>query len=61
MPTILVEVRNVYGKDLIYPANHNASLLAKLVGKKTLTAHELEIAKQLGHEVNVRPSYQAVA
>jgi len=46
-----VEVRKVYGVDLIYPANDAALKLAELVGNKTLNLRQLELAKALGHEV----------
>lgn len=54
MPSILVEVRSVYGNERIYPANLNAEMLCRLVGKKTLSREDLRIARELGHEVNER-------
>jgi histone H3/H4 len=52
MPTsLLIEYRTVYGQALIYPANLNAALFCTLTGRKTLSARDLEIARQLGHIV----------
>jgi hypothetical protein len=45
----LVEVKSVYGQDMVYPACDKSSLLAKLSGKTTLTNETLAIAKQLGY------------
>ena len=45
----LVEVKSVYGQDMVYPACDKSSLLAKLSGKTTLTNETLALAKQLGY------------
>jgi hypothetical protein len=45
---IILEKRNVYGKDLIYPACHIANALIKLKDKKTFTKNDLEVFKSLG-------------
>lgn len=48
---IEIEIRNVYGRDLAFPANPAAHNLAKLVGQKTISPAQLQIAQQLGHEI----------
>jgi hypothetical protein len=48
---VLVEVRNVYGRETIYPANDNAERLAAIAGAKTLQLRHLELARGLGLEV----------
>jgi len=48
---ILVERRNVYGNDMIYPKCETAKLLAKLANHATLTKHDISVIKQLGYEV----------
>lgn len=48
---IEVEARNVYGKELIYPVNHEARLAAQLMGTKTLDPAKLGILQQMGIEV----------
>ena len=35
MNPVQVEVRNVYGNELIYPANDTAKTFAALIGKKS--------------------------
>lgn len=48
---ITVKVKNVYGQDLIYPADDNAQRFAQLTGKKTFTKYDLRLIKELGYEV----------
>jgi|TARA_R110000823_G_C15725656_1_gene479173 hypothetical protein len=46
-----VEARNVYGKELYYPANDRAQTFLKLTGKKTFDKTELKIVEQVGYNV----------
>ena len=46
-----VEVRNVYGNELIYPVNEPAKIFASLTGNKTLTLVDLQRIQSLGFEV----------
>jgi hypothetical protein len=48
-----VQVKNIYGNDLIYPMNEQAKILAKIAGKVTLTPITVELAKQLGIKFEV--------
>lgn len=48
---IKVQIRNKYGRPLIYPVNQAACDLAELVGATTLTPRVLNQAKKLGHEI----------
>lgn len=48
---IEVEVRSVFGKDLIYPVNETAKVLARIAGTKTLSTTDLENAVKLGLNV----------
>lgn len=52
---ILVEIKTVYGRELIYPLCDKALLLAELAGKKTLDRTDLAIIQRLGFQVNVKP------
>ena len=45
---IILEKRNVYGKDLIYPSCHVANALIKLGDKKTFKKSHLDVFKSLG-------------
>lgn len=46
-----VEVRNVYGNEMIYPANFAAERFAAIAGKKTLSRADLTNIKGLGFAV----------
>ena len=48
---IFVEMKNVYGNDLIYPKCETAKLLAELACHATLTQRDLSVIKRLGYEV----------
>lgn len=51
---IVVEVRNVYGNQNIYPLCDNARAFAKLTGKKTLSHADLITIGALGFGLNVK-------
>lgn len=51
---ILVCIRNVYGNELIYPVCEKAKLFAKLAGRKTLGAADIQTIKALGYSVKVQ-------
>ncbi len=53
--TIAIEVRNVYGRETIYPANETASLIAAIAGTKTLTHATLQLAERLGYTIETVP------
>lgn len=48
---VAVEVRNVYGNELIYPVNEPAKIFASLTGNKTLNLVDLQRIQALGFEV----------
>jgi hypothetical protein len=48
---IYVEMRRVYGNDMIYPKCPTAKLLAELACHATLTQRDLSVIKKLGYEV----------
>jgi len=49
--TVLIDIRSVYGNELIYPANDTAAKFANLINKKTLSRVDLAIIKNLGFEI----------
>jgi len=53
MNIVEVTIKQVYGKELIYPANKNAQIFANIAGTKTLSPFLLQNAKALGFEVTV--------
>jgi len=54
-PTIIVQIKNVYGEDRVYPICKNAQLFAKLARTKTLTRETLMTIHQLGFKVAIKP------
>ena len=50
---ITVAVRNVYGSDLVYPADDAAATFAALIGAKTFNRQQLGLIRTLGYAVHV--------
>lgn len=50
---ITVAIRNVFGSDLVYPADDNAALFATLIGAKTFSLRHLVLIKALGYTVHI--------
>lgn len=53
MEKIKVFVRNVYGKNLIYPECDRAKIFTKLVKKRTLDSYNLHLIHALGFEIEI--------
>lgn len=51
---ILVQKKNVYGNELIYPACDDAVMFTKLTGKKTLDMRDISTIKALGYEIAIK-------
>ena len=50
---IKVTVKNVYGKETIYPACPVSEGFAEIAGMRTLTPRVVQVIKSLGYFVNV--------
>ena len=48
---IVIKVKSVYGRDLIYPVCYFAQQFTRLTGIKTLSTRDLSIIRNLGFEV----------
>ena len=44
-----VEVKNVYGRDVVYPVCEKSQLLTRLSGNRTLTPEAIAVIKRLGY------------
>ena len=53
MTNIKVQIRQVYGRDTIYPYCDTAKKLAELMRQKTFTELDVERIKALGYKVEV--------
>ena len=54
MAILIVEERNVFGNDLIYPVCELSKELTELTGNKTITEDTKRKLKALGHTLVVR-------
>lgn len=52
---ILVQIKDVYGKETIYPICETAKRLASLAGTKTFTKNALRVITELGYVIDVKP------
>tara|TARA_R110002020_G_scaffold89868_1_gene219283 strand:+ start:124 stop:297 length:174 start_codon:yes stop_codon:yes gene_type:complete len=48
---IYVEIKNVYGNDLIYPYCEKAKLFTGITNSKTLNKLQINVIKELGYEI----------
>ena len=49
--TLIVEKKNVYGVERVYPVCNKAKLLTALTGNKTLLDVDIELIKELGFKL----------
>jgi len=50
----IVEIKNNFGSEAIYPACNNSRLIAKLANTKTLTRETIQVAKELGFKFETK-------
>ena len=50
---ITVQVRSVYGNELVYPADDQAALFASLLQVKSFNARQVGTIRALGYAVHV--------
>lgn len=55
---VQVQVKNVYGKAAVYPANEAAEFFAAIAGTKTLAPVVLAYARRLGFDIQQVEAYQ---
>ena len=48
---VLVEAKNVYGTEMLYPANETARTFCEMMGTKTFTDHMIRKVVQLGFTI----------
>ncbi len=52
---ITVDIKNVYGNELIYPVCFNAKKFTSLTKNKTLSKKDIDIIKTLGYKIIIKP------
>lgn len=50
-----LDKRNVYGRELIYPACETSKALVELTGRKTFDEGDLNALRFIGFELIIRP------
>ena len=51
MSNLIVEKKNVYGVERVYPVCNKAKLFASISGNKTLLPEVIELVKKLGYNL----------
>lgn len=51
---IIVSVKNVYGRETIYPECAKAKTFARLIRQKTLTVDDVREIKSLGYKIELK-------
>ena len=51
---VYVKIKNVYGKELVYPDCKVSEIIAKLSNKKTLNDNDLLAMEELGYTLATR-------
>lgn len=54
MQSITVEIKDVYGSRVVYPACESAKAFARIAGTKTLTPAALREIEALGFSIEVK-------
>jgi hypothetical protein len=56
---ITIEIKSVYGRELIYPGCEVSHIFAQLANKKTLDEVDLKLIKDLGYDIKIKaPSWE---
>lgn len=51
--TITIKIKNVYGKELVYPVCNKGLTFAKMLNRKTFNAYDITNIKELGYTLQV--------
>ena len=53
--SLIVEKKNIYGVERIYPVCNKAKILTALTGQKTLLDVDIKLIKKLGYTLTTKP------
>lgn len=53
-----IKIKNIYGKETIYPVCDQAIGLAAFKGQKTFTENDIKSLKKLGYSFRIASDYQ---
>ena len=51
--TITIKIKNVYGKELVYPVCTKGLTFARMLNRKTFNAYDIANIKELGYTLQV--------
>ena len=51
---IVVQIKQVYGNDTVYPVCERSKLFAELLGQKSLTFTDMRIIEAMGFKVTIQ-------
>ena len=54
MMELLVQIKNIYGNERIYPINKTALNFTRLTNSKTLSRSDINTIKELGYKITVK-------
>lgn len=57
---LTITIKNVYGKETIYPVCDHAKGLAAFKGQKTLTESDIHALKKMGYSFKIASNYQNI-
>lgn len=55
MRTLYITIKQVYGKDTVYPACDDSQVFASMLGRKTLTEADMRQIRTLGYQFEIKP------
>jgi len=55
MRTLYIIIKQVYGKDTVYPNCDDSRVFCQLLGRKTLTESDMRHIRTLGYQFEVSP------
>lgn len=54
MVKVFVTIKNVYGRELVYPACPVTEIIASIARTKTLSDNDLDAIRKLGYEIAIK-------
>ena len=55
--SLVVEVKNIYGRNLFYPFCDDSQLICKIAGTKTLSPEVIEILRANHYAIKIKGGY----
>ncbi len=59
MRTLYITIKQVYGKDTIYPSCDDSNVFCSMLSRKTLTESDMRHIRTLGYTFEIKPQVLA--